>query len=36
MILSDKTYVYRYTRVSIAMQVDGYSLGAQKAKIQAC
>ena len=28
----EKTKVYTYTRVSTAMQVDGYSLDAQKAK----
>ena len=27
--------VYTYTRVSTAMQVDGYSLDAQKAKMKA-
>ncbi len=32
---NDKTSVYLYTRVSTAMQVDGYSLDAQKAKMKA-
>ena len=31
----EKTKVYTYTRVSTAMQVDGYSLGAQKSRMQA-
>ena len=31
----EKTKVYIYTRVSTAMQVDGYSLDAQKAKMKA-
>ena len=31
----EKIKVYIYTRVSTAMQVDGYSLDAQKAKIKA-
>ena len=31
----EKTKVYTYTRVSTAMQVDGYSLDAQKAKMKA-
>ena len=30
----EKTKVYTYTRVSTAMQVDGYSLDAQKAKMK--
>ena len=30
-----KIKVYLYTRVSIAMQIDGYSLNAQKTKIKA-
>ena len=30
-----KIKVYTYTRVSTAMQVDGYSLDAQKAKMKA-
>ncbi len=32
--MSDKTYVYLYTRVSTAMQVDGYSLDAHKTKMK--
>jgi site-specific DNA recombinase len=31
----DKTKVYIYTRVSTAMQIDGYSLDAQKARMKA-
>ena len=31
----EKIRVYTYTRVSTAMQVDGYSLDAQKAKMKA-
>mgnify|MGYP000494299998 CR=1 FL=1 len=31
----EKIKVYTYTRVSTAMQVDGYSLDAQKAKMKA-
>ena len=31
----EKTKVYTYTRASTAMQVDGYSLDAQKAKMKA-
>lgn len=31
----EKTKVYTYTRVSTAMQVDGYSLDAQKARMKA-
>lgn len=31
----EKIKVYTYTRVSNAMQVDGYSLDAQKAKMKA-
>ena len=31
----EKTKVYIYTRVSTAMQVDGYSLEAQKERMQA-
>ena len=31
----EKMNVYTYTRVSTAMQVDGYSLDAQKAKMKA-
>ena len=31
----DKIKVYLYTRVSTAIQVDGYSLDAQKAKMKA-
>ena len=30
-MLKEKTKVYLYTRVSTAMQIDGYSLEAQKA-----
>ena len=30
----EKIKVYTYTRVSTAMQVDGYSLDAQKAKME--
>lgn len=30
-----KIKVYTYTRVSTAMQIDGYSLDAQKARIKA-
>lgn len=30
----EKIKVYTYTRVSTAMQVDGYSLDAQKAKMK--
>ena len=30
-----KTKVYLYTRVSTAMQTDGYSLDAQKARMKA-
>ena len=30
-----KTKVYTYTRVSTAMQIDGYSLDAQKARMKA-
>lgn len=29
-MMSEKTKVYTYTRVSTAMQIDGYSLDAQK------
>ncbi len=32
---TEKTKVYTYTRVSTAMQIDGYSLDAQKARIKA-
>lgn len=32
---NEKTKVYIYTRVSTAMQVDGYSLDAQKSKMKA-
>ena len=35
MMQKEKTKVYTYTRVSTAMQVDGYSLDAQKAKMKA-
>lgn len=31
----EKIKVYTYTRVSTTMQVDGYSLDAQKAKMKA-
>lgn len=31
----EKTKVYTYTRVSTAMQIDGYSLDAQKARMNA-
>ena len=30
----EKTKVYTYTRVSTAMQIDGYSLDAQKARMK--
>ena len=30
-----KTKVYTYTRVSTAMQIDGYSLDAQKSRMKA-
>lgn len=33
--MKKKTKVYIYTRVSTAMQVDGYSLDAQKSKMKA-
>ena len=32
---AEKTKVYTYTRVSTAMQIDGYSLDAQKARMKA-
>jgi site-specific DNA recombinase len=32
---SEKTKVYIYTRVSTAMQIDGYSLDAQKSRMKA-
>lgn len=32
---TDKTKVYTYTRVSTAMQIDGFSLDAQKARMKA-
>ena len=32
--MSDLIKVYSYTRVSTAMQIDGYSLDAQKEKIE--
>ena len=32
--MSEKTKVYTYTRVSIAMQIDGYSLDAQKSRVK--
>lgn len=31
----EKTKVYTYTRVFTAMQIDGYSLDAQKARMNA-
>ena len=31
----EKVKVYTYTRVSTAMQIDGYSLDAQKARMKA-
>ena len=31
----EKTKVYIYTRVSTTMQIDGYSLDAQKARMKA-
>ena len=31
----EKTQVYIYTRVSTTMQIDGYSLDAQKARMKA-
>ena len=34
-MLQEKTKVYTYTRVSTAMQIDGYSLDAQKARMKA-
>ena len=34
-MLKEKTKVYLYTRVSTAMQIDGYSLDAQKTKMKA-
>ena len=34
-LLKEKTKVYLYTRVSTAMQIDGYSLEAQKTKMKA-
>ena len=32
---NEKVKVYTYTRVSTAMQIDGYSLDAQKARMKA-
>ena len=32
---TEKIRVYTYTRVSTAMQIDGYSLDAQKARMKA-
>ena len=32
--MSEKTKVYTYTRVSTAMQIDGYSLDAQKSRVK--
>lgn len=32
---AEKIKVYTYTRVSTAMQIDGYSLDAQKARMKA-
>ena len=34
-MVAEKTKVYTYTRVSTAMQIDGYSLDAQKARMKA-
>lgn len=33
-MMSEKTKVYTYTRVSTAMQIDGYSLDAQKSRVK--
>lgn len=33
--MKEKTKVYIYTRVSTAVQVDGYSLDAQKSRMKA-
>ena len=35
MMKKEKTKVYIYTRVSTAMQIDGYSLDAQKSRMKA-
>lgn len=35
MIQNEKIKVYTYTRVSTLIQVDGYSLDAQKSKMKA-
>ena len=35
MMTKAKTKVYTYTRVSTAMQIDGYSLDAQKSRMKA-
>lgn len=34
-MIKAKTKVYTYTRVSTAMQIDGYSLDAQKSRMKA-
>ena len=34
-MLQEKTKVYIYTRVSTTMQIDGYLLDAQKARMKA-
>lgn len=33
-MMSEKTKVYTYTRVFTAMQIDGYSLDAQKSRVK--
>ena len=33
--MKERTKVYLYTRVSTAMQIDGYSLEAQKSRMKA-
>ena len=33
--MKDKVKVYTYSRVSTALQIDGYSLDAQKARMKA-
>lgn len=35
MMKKEKVKVYIYTRVSTAMQIDGYSLDAQKSRMKA-
>lgn len=35
MMTKEKTKVYIYTRVSTAMQIDGYSLEAQRSRMKA-